>query len=90
LAGIILMGWHVHLPLFLWAIFGSVSFQMLAIHFGLANQNSLRSALITGLGLSLLLRVNHPLLMVTAAALAIGQKFVFKYKGYHFWNPANF
>ncbi len=90
LAGIFLMGWYVHLPLFLWAIFGSVAFQMLAIYFGLADGNSLRSALITGLGLSLLLRVNHPLMMVTAAALAIGQKFVFKYKGYHLWNPANF
>jgi Na+-transporting NADH:ubiquinone oxidoreductase subunit NqrB len=89
-SGIFLMGWSVHLPLFLLAISSSVAFQMLAIHFGLAQPNSLRSALITGLGLSLLLRVNHPLMMVTAAALAIGQKFVFKYKGYHFWNPANF
>ena len=78
-SGIFLMGWSVHLPLFLLAISSSVAFQMLAIHFGLAQPNSLRNALITGLGLSLLLRVNHPLMMVTAAALAIGQKFVFKY-----------
>ncbi len=90
LAGIFLMGWYNQLPLFLLAILSSVIFQSLAIYFGVAEQNSLRSALITGLGLSLLLRVNHPLMMVTAAALAIGQKFVFKYKGYHFWNPANF
>lgn len=90
LAGIFLMGWYTHADLFLVSIVSSVFFQYLAVYFGLAEISSLRSGLITGLGLSLLLRVNHPLMMITAAALAIGQKFVFRYKGFHFWNPANF
>lgn len=51
---------------------------------------SLRSAMITALGLSLLLRVDHPATMVLASVLAIGSKFVFRMQGKHFFNPANF
>ena len=49
-----------------------------------------RSAVITGLGLSLLLRVNHPLVLVGAAVGAIASKFLFRYQEKHFFNPANF
>ncbi|QCS49986.1 Na+-transporting NADH:ubiquinone oxidoreductase, subunit NqrB [Picosynechococcus sp. PCC 11901] len=49
-----------------------------------------RSAAITGLGLSLLLRVNHPLVLVGAAVGAIASKFLFRYQEKHFFNPANF
>lgn len=51
--------------------------------------SGLRSALITALGLSLLLRANalwvHPLV----AAIAIGAKFVLRHRGKHLFNPAN-
>lgn len=51
---------------------------------------SIRSALITALGLSLLLRTDHWTTMFLAAALAILSKFICKWNGKHFFNPANF
>jgi Na+-transporting NADH:ubiquinone oxidoreductase subunit NqrB len=51
---------------------------------------NLRSALITSLGLSLLLRADHWMTMVIAAASAIASKFLFKFGDKHFFNPANF
>jgi Na+-transporting NADH:ubiquinone oxidoreductase subunit NqrB len=51
---------------------------------------SLRSALITGLGLSLLLRANDHRTMILAGCLAIASKFLFRVRGKHCFNPANF
>ena len=48
-----------------------------------------RSPLITGLGLSLLLRVDHWGYMVLAAVVAIGSKFLLKIRDKHIFNPAN-
>jgi Na+-transporting NADH:ubiquinone oxidoreductase subunit NqrB len=48
-----------------------------------------RSAIITSLGLSLLLRVDHCQTMVLAGAIAISSKFIFKIRDKHFFNPAN-
>ena len=49
-----------------------------------------RSALITTLGLCLLLRANHWTTMVLAGCCAIASKFILQYQGKHFFNPANF
>lgn len=49
-----------------------------------------RSALISGLSLCLLLRTNPLLLALGAAALAVGSKFVLRYRGKHLFNPTNF
>ena len=51
---------------------------------------SLRSAIITALGLSLLLRADSCLTMILAGFLAISSKFIFKVNDKHFFNPANF
>ncbi|MEH2409983.1 RnfABCDGE type electron transport complex subunit D [Nostoc sp.] len=51
---------------------------------------NLRSALITSLGLSLLLRADHWTTMAIAAAIAIASKFIFQFGDKHFFNPANF
>ncbi|OUL29694.1 Na+-transporting NADH:ubiquinone oxidoreductase, subunit NqrB [Nostoc sp. T09] len=51
---------------------------------------NIRSALITSLGLSLLLRADHWTTMVLAAASAIASKFFFQVGNKHFFNPANF
>lgn len=51
---------------------------------------SLRSAMITALGLSLLLRADSYLTMIIAGFLAILSKFIFKFGSKHFFNPANF
>ncbi|MDJ0599826.1 MAG: RnfABCDGE type electron transport complex subunit D [Crocosphaera sp.] len=51
---------------------------------------SWRSALITALGLCLLLRANNPITMILAGSLAIASKFFFRVNQKHFFNPANF
>jgi Na+-transporting NADH:ubiquinone oxidoreductase subunit NqrB len=48
----------------------------------------LRSPLITGLSLSLLLRADALWLYAAAAVIAIGSKFVLRVGGKHIWNPA--
>jgi enediyne biosynthesis protein E5 len=49
-----------------------------------------RSALITALSLCLLLRTNTVWYAVIAAGAAILSKFVFRFRGKHLFNPANF
>ncbi|AFZ23938.1 Na+-transporting NADH:ubiquinone oxidoreductase, subunit NqrB [Cylindrospermum stagnale PCC 7417] len=51
---------------------------------------NIRSALITSLGLSLLLRTDHWTTMAIAAVMAIASKFIFQVGEKHFFNPANF
>ncbi|NER49281.1 MAG: Na+-transporting NADH:ubiquinone oxidoreductase, subunit NqrB [Symploca sp. SIO1A3] len=51
---------------------------------------SLKSAMITALGLCLLLRAEHYLTMAIAGSLAIASKFIFQVERKHFFNPANF
>jgi Na+-transporting NADH:ubiquinone oxidoreductase subunit NqrB len=50
----------------------------------------LRSPLITGLSLSLLLRADEPWLHAAAGVIAIGSKFLLRVDGKHIWNPAGF
>jgi len=50
----------------------------------------LRSPLITGLSLSLLLRADEPWIHAIAGAIAIASKFVLRVDGKHIWNPAGF
>jgi Na+-transporting NADH:ubiquinone oxidoreductase subunit NqrB len=50
----------------------------------------LRSPLITGLSLSLLLRADAAWLPALAGVIAIASKFVFRIDGKHIWNPAGF
>lgn len=52
--------------------------------------DSLKSALITSLGLALLYKSDNYLILMAAAAFAIGAKFLIRYKGKHVFNPANF
>jgi Na+-transporting NADH:ubiquinone oxidoreductase subunit NqrB len=52
--------------------------------------SSVRSALITSLGLSLLLRADNWSTMMLAATCAIASKFIFRVGDKHFFNPANF
>ena len=62
---------------------------MLAQIFGLSKK-SLLSALITCLGLSLLLRTNTQIVALMVPAIAIASKFLITVSKRHFINPANF
>lgn len=50
---------------------------------------NVRSALISGLSLCLLLRTNRIELAILAAVITIAAKFVFRYRGKHLFNPTN-
>ncbi len=50
----------------------------------------LRSPLITGLSLSLLLRADEPWLLAIAGVIAISSKFLIRVDGKHLFNPAGF
>jgi enediyne biosynthesis protein E5 len=87
---------------FVWIDFGAKPlYSALAIASALAAQAvcsrlfalpriDLRSALITGLSLSLLLRADAPWLPAIAGVVAIASKFLLRIDGKHIWNPAGF
>lgn len=88
--GVLLLGWDADWQNYLAIFSGVIAAQGLAIRFAGFPMDSLKSALITGLGLSLLMKANDPWLFLFAALLAIGMKFLTKVNGKHVWNPANF
>lgn len=88
--GILALGWNADYLNYLCAFSGSLAAQALAIQYAGFPSHSIKSAIITSLGLSLLLKANSPWLFLFAALFAIGQKFLIKIKGKHLWNPANF
>ena len=88
--GILLLGWDADWKNYLAIFSGVLLAQGLAIRFAGFPIDSLKSALITGLGLSLLMKANDAWLFLCAALLAIGMKFLTKINGKHLWNPANF
>lgn len=89
LVGIAWLGWQSEIPFFVTAVSTTLIIQAAARHWGVTADPTLKSGLITGLGLSLLLRANALEVMVLAGCLAMGQKFLFRYRGHHFWNPVN-
>ena len=72
------------------ALGSCIATQWLADRLARTEKPSLRSALITGLSLCLLLRANSPVTVALAGVLSIGCKFVFRFRGKHFFNPSNF
>ena len=67
------------------------NYQFNSLHtLNLIDFSNVKSALITGLGLSLLLRANHSETLIIAGCLAIASKFIFTYHHKHWFNPANF
>ncbi len=72
------------------AIGSALVTQALCARFFALPQLDLRSPLITGLSLSLLLRADEPWLHAVAGVIAVGSKFVLRIAGKHIWNPAGF
>jgi len=64
--------------------------QFIAIKYFRLPVDSLKSALITSFGLTLLFKTDEPIYLVIAAALAIGSKFLIRFRGKHLFNPATF
>jgi Na+-translocating ferredoxin:NAD+ oxidoreductase RnfD subunit len=72
------------------AVAGAIGSQIVCTRIWRLPKLDLRSALITGFSLSLLLRTNDPLLYVAAGGIAIASKFALRLDGKHIWNPATF
>lgn len=90
LYGIGMLHWDADI----WRYAATFSTAMLIQFIGLKLTNNdlsgLKSAFITSLSLSLLMKTNMPLVAALSAALAIGSKYLIRYKGKHIFNPANF
>jgi Na+-transporting NADH:ubiquinone oxidoreductase subunit NqrB len=88
--GILNLGWDVELDGFLTVIAVCVATQFVFIkRIGLP-LSGLKSALITSLGLCLLLKAGSISTLVLASVLAISSKFLLRWKGKHIFNPGNF
>ncbi len=90
LFGIWQLNWSDEMNRFPIYLISCVLTQGLAIYFLKQPLHSLKSALITTFGLTLLLKTNHEVYAALAGILAVGSKFIFRYKSKHFFNPANF
>ena len=89
LYGVSYLGWDTALPRYL-ALFGAaVATQLAFSYFTTKKYSSIKSALITALGLCLLLKTGSIETAVLAAVIAISTKFILKVKNKHIFNPAN-
>jgi len=88
--GLCFLKWQISIQIILVVFLTVATTQALAIiKFKLAYQ-SILSAIISGLGLVLLLRANETSTYILAGVLSIAPKFLIRYKGKHIFNPVNF
>ncbi len=91
--GIMTRDWSIHPELVVTLVVTCCLTQIVATSIYKPTENpwlALKSALITSLGLALLLRADRVSTMVLAGVLAIGSKFIFQADCKHWFNPANF
>lgn len=90
LYGIWALGWDVEIMRYM-VIFSTCLFtQVLAVWFLKIPAHSLKSALITSLGMSILFKADSALALALGAFFAIASKFIIRINGKHLFNPANF
>jgi Na+-translocating ferredoxin:NAD+ oxidoreductase RnfD subunit len=89
LYGITWLGWHTHVYVYLAAVMSCVGTQYFWARRLHLPKGSWKSALISALGLSLLLKVNSWEYMALAGAVAISSKFLVTWRGKHIFNPTN-
>lgn len=88
--GIWKLGWELEWLRFLTIIAVAFGTQAVCVQLTTKNFRSLKSALITALGLCLLLKANSVWVLGLASALAISSKFILRVNNKHIFNPANF
>ncbi len=64
----------------------SIAFKIVGVP---SSFSTMKSALITGLGICLLLKTNHWGISILAVTVAIASKFLIRYRGKHIFNPVN-
>lgn len=90
LFGILELNWKVDGLKYLVILSSVCLSQWAAIRILRLPSNAMLSAVITGLGLCLLLQSHAYWAMAFAAVMAIASKFLIQYRGKHIFNPANF
>jgi Na+-transporting NADH:ubiquinone oxidoreductase subunit NqrB len=88
--GVVELSWEISKFQILSVLGSSVLTQFIWTKITSGHHSSWKSALITGLGLLLLLKSTSLLTLVLAAIVAISSKFVLRIKKKHLFNPANF
>lgn len=89
LFGVFNLGWEVEALNFLLVVGSCLLVQLLFAWYHGLSLTTLKSAMISSLGLCILLKVNHPSTAVLAAAVAIGSKFLIQVEKKHVFNPVN-
>jgi len=88
--GIMLLGWHADALKYI-MIFGTcILTQYVFARLNNQSIDTLKSAMITALGLCLLFKANQPILYVCVAFIAIAGKYIVRSQEKHYINPANF
>ena len=90
LYGINFLGWGVDVMNYFLFITVCLVTQFLWLIIKGKDLSGLKSGLITSMSLCLMFKAGHPVAALLAATLAISSKYIFKYNGKHFFNPANF
>ncbi len=90
LYGILFLDWYQYLPYYTVLIAGSLFTQYIFTYFTDKNYQSLKSAFISSLSLSLILKSTSLPVLLLAAFLTIASKYIFRYRKKHFFNPSNF
>ena len=88
--GLISLGWTEHTLRYITIFTAALSTQLGAVVLLKLPAHSIKSALITALGLSLLFHCSDLLWCALGSILAIASKFLIRFKGKHLFNPANF
>ena len=88
--GIFGLDWDVEIGKYAAVFAAGLGAQMLGAWLTNKNWGSWKSAMITCIGICLLLKGNGYWPLAVAAALSIGSKFLIKAKGKHIWNPSGF
>ena len=87
--GILRLHWDADILRYTILLSTVLTVQYLFIRWKKLDIRSLKSALITGLGLCLLFHASAPWVLVLGATIAIAGKFLVRFRGKHIFNPAN-
>ncbi len=87
--GTFVLHWNSSWKLHILCIATTLAVQFFWTHYTSKNYRSLKSALISALGLCILLKTNEAWVIVFTAFITISSKFILKYKGKHIFNPTN-
>lgn len=88
--GVLVLHWNTHFTCISIVTTACLFTQLLWVKYKKLHINALKSALISALGLCLLMKTNTYWVMALAAVLTISSKFLIRYKGKHIFNPVNF